>query len=88
MTSDAARETLVAIKRMKDQIEAAEENVKQNIRRGLVVLNEDGTKRYDAIRCKGREKVSVTLLRERYPDIAAEVTTRGSDYDRMTWRNQ
>jgi hypothetical protein len=76
---------VVELKRLEDICKAAKDNIKEAIRRGLPVLNEDASKVYRAVQCAGRASVSMKQLHEKYPEIAEELTTIGSPHDRIMW---
>lgn len=78
-----ALEAKVEIDRLKGVLELAESNLKEAVRRGLPLYNEDRTKKWGFVECKGRESVSVKLLKSKYPDVAEEVTVRGAPYQQF-----
>jgi hypothetical protein len=85
LTPENGLAALVELKRLEKLCEAAKANIKEAVRRGLTIVDETGKKRWGAVRCQGKSSVSVKELVERYPDVAAAVTTTGTPFDRVQW---
>jgi hypothetical protein len=85
LPADKALELLLTVQALKDLTKRAEDNLKEQVRRGLQIIDPTTQKLWKLTTNRGRETVNLPLLRKELGTHAARYVTRGEDYDLMRW---